>query len=124
VQEDSYPRWFKKIPANLKPAIALEVNPYPKWLTWIGLGFTSFLCVFSFWEWFTISVLEDESVIIDYSLVYNTPKTYATSELHVAFFCLPIVVVFVLAIRKDTPLYRLLALAFIIVAIALARILG
>ena len=124
MQADRYPRWFTKLSIKNQALVTPEINPYPRWITWLGLAFSVLLCASSFWEWLMISVLSDQRMINDYRSAYHSPENYAASALHVALCCLPVIILFALAVKKGSHFLRLLACACIIFAIIVTNLLN
>jgi len=122
MQESHHPRLFR----NHTPSLSVEANPYPRWLTNLGLLLFAFFFICFLWEWFTIGVLADKEKTKEYlfgsevmmnegGANYASPEIYAKSALISAvLFCLPVSLLFALAVRKKTTAYRLLAFASIL----------
>ena len=125
MEVNPYPRWFQKLPDKHKPTLLPETNPYPRWLTKVGFCFFAFLFVATLWDWYTIGVLVNQHKIIDYmyggsisSTEPHAAEHYAQSSLNFAlFFHLPVLLLFALAIRRQTSFYRTIAFSAVIIEI-------
>jgi len=99
-----------------------------RWFTQLGLGLCSSGLLYLLWEWYTIGIEADQGKIADYrfgteSMLgeggshYASATIYAAAALHDAVFvCLPLAIVFALAVRNGTKLFQLLAVAAVAVA--------
>ena len=133
MEANRYPRWFAKIPAKYKPTEQPEVNPYIGWFFKLILVLSIMSFVFSLWEWFTIGILKDQEKIGDYMFGsagmlgeggenYASAEIYATLNLRSAIVSLPIILLFLLAVKRPTLIYRLLAVASILIVGTLCRV--
>jgi hypothetical protein len=123
MEVNPYPRWFQKLPDKYKPNSLPETNPYPRWLTKIGFCFFAFFFVVMLWDWYTIGVLVDQHKIMDYmyggsisSTEPHAAEDYAQSSLNsTLFYCLPVLLLFALAIRMQTHFYRTIAFSAVVI---------
>lgn len=130
MEANHFPRWFNKLPVRYQASNSPETNTYTKLVFWYFLLTTVYLL----WEWLSIGILSDQEKIESYMFGsaammgnggenYASAETYAASALQSVVLTLPILLLFGLALKKQTRFYRLLAYASILIVALLVRML-
>ncbi|WP_375416602.1 hypothetical protein [uncultured Hymenobacter sp.] len=133
MNSDLYPRWHnellakKQLPAPPKAQSGLHV------LAIIGLLYVGFVFTISLWEWLTIGVIKDKAKIQDYHFGtevmmseggqhYASAEVYAQSTFETAIITLPILLLFILAIKKPIRMHQVLAVGSIPAVMLIVRL--